>query len=134
MAAQNLSFVQWLEIKLNRERQLNTIYVTLNKAPSSIISIAVTDHNPNIPPPSHCSIHLNQIQSHLRQRQYVSFETSGIFILGCVMSFYVKICISTAVNYRGADKSLARPISDVFCLMVRIFLLMLVLFYIYKYY
>ena len=34
-------------------------------------------------------------------------------------------------KYRGADKSLARPTSRVFCLMVRIFLLMLVLFYIY---
>jgi hypothetical protein len=33
--------------------------------------------------------------------------------------------------YRGADKSLARPTSHVFCWMVRIFLLMLVLFYIY---
>ena len=35
--------------------------------------------------------------------------------------------------YRGADKSLARPTSRLFCLMVRIFRLMLVLFYIYIY-
>jgi hypothetical protein len=35
--------------------------------------------------------------------------------------------------YRGADKSLARPTSHVFCLMVRIFRLMLVLLYIYIY-
>ena len=32
--------------------------------------------------------------------------------------------------YKGADKSLARPTTDIFCLMVRIFSLMLVLFYI----
>jgi hypothetical protein len=31
--------------------------------------------------------------------------------------------------YRGADKSLARRIPDVFCLMVRLFRLMLVLLY-----
>jgi len=31
----------------------------------------------------------------------------------------------------GADKSLARPTSDVFCLMVRLFILMLVFIYIY---
>jgi hypothetical protein len=37
-------------------------------------------------------------------------------------------------NYRGADKSLARTTSpNIFCLMVRIFRLMLVLFYIYIY-
>ena len=35
-------------------------------------------------------------------------------------------------TYRGADKSLDRLLPDVFCLMVRIFRLMLVLFYIYK--
>ena len=34
--------------------------------------------------------------------------------------------------YKGADKSLARPTSHVFCLMARIFRLMLVLFYIYS--
>ena len=33
--------------------------------------------------------------------------------------------------YRDADKSLARPTPDAFCLMVRIFGLMLVLLYIY---
>jgi hypothetical protein len=33
-------------------------------------------------------------------------------------------------HYWGGDKSLARPIPDVFCLMVRIFRLMLVLLYI----
>ena len=36
-------------------------------------------------------------------------------------------------SYRGADKSLARPTSRCICLMVRIFRLMLVLFYIYIY-
>jgi hypothetical protein len=35
--------------------------------------------------------------------------------------------------YKGADKSLARPTSRCIFLMVRIFLLMLVLFYIYIY-
>ena len=35
------------------------------------------------------------------------------------------------LRYRGADKSLARPTSDVFCLMVGIFRFMLVLLYIY---
>ena len=36
-------------------------------------------------------------------------------------------------NYRDADKSLARPTSEVFCLIVRIFCLMLVLLYTYIY-
>ena len=33
--------------------------------------------------------------------------------------------MTETLYYRDADKSLARPTSDVFCLMVRIFLLML---------
>jgi len=45
------------------------------------------------------------------------------------------ICISALPPFQtttgSADKSLARPTSDLFCLMVRIFRLMLVLFYIY---
>ena len=49
----------------------------------------------------------------------------------------VKLAINTQIFlaniYRSADKSLARPTSDVFCLMVRIFRLMLILFYIYIY-
>ena len=37
--------------------------------------------------------------------------------------------LSSYCIYMGADKSLARPTSHVFCLMVRIFRLMLVLLY-----
>jgi hypothetical protein len=50
----------------------------------------------------------------------------------CVyLHLYVYLYLSlSAVIYRGADKSLARPTSDVFCLMVRIFRLMLVLLHI----
>ena len=36
-------------------------------------------------------------------------------------------------RYQGADKSLARLLPDIFCLMVRIFRLMLVLLYTYIY-
>ena len=48
---------------------------------------------------------------------------------------YVQVWYSvfTRQRYRGADKSLARILPDVFCLMIRIFRLMLVLLYIYIY-
>jgi hypothetical protein len=46
--------------------------------------------------------------------------------------FFIMIPIleSLKILYRGADKSLARPTSHIFCLTVRIFCLMLVLLYI----
>jgi hypothetical protein len=37
---------------------------------------------------------------------------------------------TSPLSYRGADKPLHRPTSGVFCLMVRIFILILVLLYI----
>ena len=53
------------------------------------------------------------------------------------LCFYLRIQIqdASAMNriYRGADKSLTRPISRYIFLMVRIFRLMIVLFYIYIY-
>ena len=53
----------------------------------------------------------------------------------CRCSFFPSLSgqglTSTPIYTAGADKSLARPTPDVFCLMVRIFRLMLVLLYIY---
>jgi len=64
-----------------------------------------------------------------------SSETTGCLISTyrrCVVEIFFAMCFpeTSATNYRGADKSLARLLRDVFCLMVRILILMLLLLYV----
>jgi hypothetical protein len=65
----------------------------------------------------HCRIYQ---QTHTSQEQWHTFR-----------QYAWKTRRVMKLQYRGADNSLARPTSRSFCLMVRIFRLMLVLFYIY---
>ena len=62
----------------------------------------------------------------------ISFDASLVIYIYIYIYIYIHTHIYIHTYTQGADKSLARPTSHVFCLMVRIFRLMLVLLYIYK--